>query len=167
VNLTESDKFHIRAAQGWLGLGSHIEADAELDNVTPQLRALPVVLELRFQIYAKATKWDAARDIADAITKQLPDYAGGWLHLAYATRRMTGGSVEAAFGVLRPAADRFPQEPTIPYNLACYSCKMGKKKEAWNWLEKAFDIAPNPAELKSMALDDPDLEPLWMDIAEI
>jgi hypothetical protein len=44
---------------------------------------------------------------------------------------------------------------------------MGKKKEAWNWLEKAFDIATNPAELKSMALDDPDLEPLWLDIAEI
>jgi len=35
MNLTESDKFHIRAAQGWLELGNHLEANEELENITP------------------------------------------------------------------------------------------------------------------------------------
>jgi hypothetical protein len=57
--------------------------------------------------------------------------------------------------------------PTIAYNLACYMCQLGRKKEAWNWLERAFDAATDPKSIKTMALDDPDLEPLWLDIAEI
>jgi hypothetical protein len=47
-----------------------------------------------------------------------------------------------------------------------YTCQLGRKKEAWNWLEKAFDAATDPKPIKTMALDDPDLEPLWLDIAE-
>jgi predicted Zn-dependent protease len=144
VNLTASDKFHIRAAEGWLELGSHIEADTELDNVTPQCRALPVVLELRFQIYAKATKWDAARDIAEAITKQLPDYAGGWLHLAYATRRMTGGNVGAAFDALQPVAERFPSEPTIPYNLPVTRLRWARKRRRGTGSKKRLILPPIP-----------------------
>jgi hypothetical protein len=51
---TESDKFHLRAAVGWLELGNHIEADAELDNISPEWRACPAVLEVRWHIYSEA-----------------------------------------------------------------------------------------------------------------
>jgi tetratricopeptide (TPR) repeat protein len=160
------DLHHLRAAQGWLELGNHLEANAELENVSPESLAHPAVLELRWLIYSKESKWDACQDIARAITVKAPEYVSGWLHYAYATRRATGGSVQAAFEVLRPVADRFPEEPTVLYNLACYECQLGNLPEAWNWIEKAFDIG-DPKHLKLMALDDKDLEPLWLDIAEI
>jgi tetratricopeptide (TPR) repeat protein len=165
--LDATDGHHLRAAAGWLELGNHIEANAELENITPALRSHPDVLEIRWQIYAKESKWDACREIAAALLKQRPDLAAAWLHLSYSARRATGGGIQAAFDVLSPAAEKFPNVPTIPYNLACYTCQLGQLKEAWNWLEKAFDVAPNPGPLKSMALDDPDLEPLWLDIAQI
>lgn len=160
------DRHHIRAAQGWLELGNHLEANAELENITPELRAHPTVLELRWQIFAKESRWDACRDIALAITKAAPTSAEGWLHLAYATRRTIGGGLQAAWNVLRPIAERFPNEPTVPYNLACYACQLGNRKEAWNWLEKAFEIG-NPDALKLMALGDPDLESFWAEISDI
>ncbi len=60
----------------------------------------------------------------------------------------------------------FPKESLIPYNLACYECQAGNLKAAWNWLEKAFD-AGDAKRFKLMALEDPDLEPLWVQIGEI
>jgi predicted Zn-dependent protease len=160
------DLHHLRAAVGWLELGNHIEADAELDNITPALRSSPDVLGIRWLIYAKELKWDACKNIARAITTQAPARVAGWLHYAYSTRRATGGSVQAAFDILSSVADKFPEEPTVLYNLACYQCQLGNLPEAWNLLEKAFDTG-DPKRLKLMAQDDKDLEPLWLDIAEI
>jgi hypothetical protein len=45
---------HLNAALGWLELGDHVEAYAELENITPALRSHPAVLELRWQISASA-----------------------------------------------------------------------------------------------------------------
>jgi hypothetical protein len=38
--LEPPDSLHLQAAQGWLELGNHVEADAELDK-TPSCRAAP------------------------------------------------------------------------------------------------------------------------------
>ena len=35
--LEPPDSFHLLAAQGWLELGNHVEANEELDKITPQL----------------------------------------------------------------------------------------------------------------------------------
>jgi tetratricopeptide (TPR) repeat protein len=161
------DIHHLRAALGWFELGDFVEANAELENIAPLLRAHPDVLNVRWAIYAKLSKWNECKEIARALSEALPDRVEVWLHLAYSTRRATDGGLKAAWDILRPAADKFPEEPTLFYNLACYACQLGDKKDAWTWLEKAFDTAPNPGPLKTMALDDPDLEPLWMDISEI
>jgi predicted Zn-dependent protease len=158
---------HLRAALGWLELGNHLEANEELENIAPELRAHPDVLELRWQIYAKELKWDACREISNAITKQDPTRASGWIHLAYAARRASGGSVNTAWNILHPVAEHFPTEPIIHYNLACYASQLGNLKEAWNRLETAFDLSDDPAKLKLMALEESDLEPLWNDISEI
>lgn len=74
--------------------------------------------------------------------------------------------MQAAFDILSSVADKFPEEPTVLYNLACYQCQLGNLPEAWNLLEKAFDTG-DPKRLKLMAQDDKDLEPLWLDIAQI
>jgi hypothetical protein len=52
------------------------------------------------------------------------------------------------------------------HNLACYCCRLGNLKEAMQWLEKAIDLA-GKKDIRMMALDDPDLEPLWCQISEI
>ena len=164
--LDTPDIHHVRAAEGWLELGDDAEALRELENISSTEKDHPVVLELRFQILAKRSEWDACRGIAEMITQQLPDFAGGWLHLAYATRRATGGSDQAAFDVLEPAAEKFSDEPTIPYNLACYVCQLGKLSEAREWLKRAFAIG-DKKQIKLMALHDADLKPLWEEIPKM
>ena len=160
------DSIHLNAAEGWLELGNQVEAFEELEQITPQLRVHPDVLEVRWQIYAKEAKWDACIDIARAITKLDPARASGWIHLAYSTRRAKNGGLEAARTILSDAAETFPKVPIIPYNLACYPCQLGSLKEAWQWLEKAFALGDSKR-LKLMALDDPDLEPMWKEIGKI
>jgi tetratricopeptide (TPR) repeat protein len=164
--LEPPDSIHLTAAEGWLGLGNQIEAFEELEQISPQLRVHPDVLELRWQIYAKEAKWEACVDIARALTKLAPARPHGWIHLAYSLRRAKNGGLLAALGALSPIATKFPQTPTIPYNLACYDCQLGNLREARRWLEKAFNIGDSK-QLKLMALDDPDLEPLWANIGKV
>jgi len=53
----------------------------------------------------------------------------------------------------------FPKFWLVPYNLACYTAQLGRIKEAETWFKRA--MALNEKEVKRIAIDDPDLEPLW------
>ena len=161
--LEPPDVHHLRAAQGWLELGNDQEAIVELERVAPELRDHPDVLELRWQAFAQAKDWDASLGIAVEIVKRAPDRLFGWLHRAYSMRRASGGGLKLALDALLPALERFPEEAIVPYNLACYTCQMGDLTEARSWLAKAL-AAGEAAELKRMALNDPDLKPLWEEI---
>jgi hypothetical protein len=55
--------------------------------------------------------------------------------------------------------DRFPTEPVIFYNLACYTCQLGAISEAFDWFREALRIE-NRRSLVLEALDDPDLTPI-------
>jgi len=79
---------------------------------------------------------------------------------------MTGGSVKATWDALLPAADRFPNQPMIAFNLACYACQLGRLEEAREWLRKAMDVG-DEKDIKLRAFDDPDLEPLWANIGKL
>jgi len=48
--MSPADLRHLQAAQGWLELGNHLEANEELENITAKHRAHPAVLELRWQM---------------------------------------------------------------------------------------------------------------------
>jgi Tfp pilus assembly protein PilF len=54
--LEPPDSLHLQAAQGWLELGNHAEAEAELDNITASSREHPDVINVRWGIYAAAKK---------------------------------------------------------------------------------------------------------------
>ena len=73
---------------------------------------------------------------------------------------------QEAYDTLKPVVDEFPKEWLMRYNLACYSCQLNNLKEAEQWLEKAIDLA-GKNEIRLMALEDEDLEPLWVKIGEI
>ena len=165
--LEPPDLMYLNAAEGWLGLGDWREANEELEKIGPQNRAHPDVLEVRYEVYAKATKWDACVDIAEAIVKLTPERAFGWIRRSFALHE-TKRSREALEKLL-PAMTLFPMDITIRYNLACYECVLGNTGKAKLRLAQAFDLAQKEGcfnEYRLMATEDRDLEPLWGALGE-
>lgn len=162
--LESEDTQHLHAAEGWLELGNHIEANEELEKISPQFRTHPDVLEQRWLIYALEAKWKVCLDIATTIVQLAPERARGWIDRSFALQELK--RPQEAFNLLLPAADMFPKNWTIPYNLACYEIKLGNLTTAWQWLERAFKVG-DAREIKLMALDDPDLEKIWTAIGKV
>jgi predicted Zn-dependent protease len=159
--LEPKDRRHLDAAEGWLGLGNWSEASVELDSITPQMGTHPEVLRVRYAVYAAAKKWELAAEMGRALIEQVPASPFGFIHLAYALHELK--RTREAWNVLLPVADKFPDEYTIRYNLACYAAQLGDLKAARAWLEKAIELA-GTAQVKRMALEDRDLEPLRKEI---
>lgn len=61
------DERHLLAAQGWL------EANEELENITLQMRGHPKVLCLRWEIYAKAGRWEMASEVGKSLSILVPN----------------------------------------------------------------------------------------------
>ena len=162
--LESPDIHHLQAAIGWLELGRHIDANEELEKITARLRAHPDVLKVRWRVYAMAKRWDACFEIARAITDMEPDKPGGWIDHAQSLHRLN--RTPEAYDLLASAANRFPDQTTIFYHLAVYGCHLRRLREARKWLERAFEIG-DAKQIKLKALEDPDLEPLWVEIGEI
>jgi len=164
MKLGLNDQRHLDAAEGWLELGNWLEANEELEQITPAMRAHPLVLRVRYGVYAKAKKWEMAAEVARAISEMLPDNSWGWFHWAYSLHELK--RTKEAQSVLLPIAAKFPDEYMIQFNLACYACQLGELKEAMQRLEKAIELA-GKEDIRLMALDDADLEPIWDQISEI
>jgi|YelNatPaOPRAMG01_1025707.scaffolds.fasta_scaffold01245_16 Flp pilus assembly protein TadD len=152
------DLHHLRAAQGWLELGDHLEATEELKKIALQYRFHPQVLLVRWEIYARQGQWELAHTIAHGLVALAPDNPVGWIHRAYALHQMR--RTEEAWQALLPAARKFPQNPTIAYNLACYAAQLDRLEEAKAWLERALQLG-DAAKIKALAIQDPDLKPLF------
>ena len=157
------ESHHLRAATGWLGLGCAEDARAELAKIPPASQQHPDVLELRWTLCAHELQWRAALEVADAELAAAPDDPAGWLHRAYALRRVSDGGLTRAWDALLPAAKKFPAEPVVAYNLSCYACQLQQLDIARHWLQRAL-AAGQKAAIKKMALADADLQPLWPEI---
>lgn len=155
--LQPPESHHLSAASGWLGLGRHLEADQELQNIAPHNSAHPDVLEVRWQICAKAGNWAECRALAESMIKITPNRAGAWVHRAYSLHELQ--RTEEALDQLMPVAQRFPHVWTIPYALACFCAQLGRFIECQLWLRKAMGIDKEAVRRK--AIGDPRLQPLW------
>jgi len=124
------------------------------------------VLEVRWMICAREQRWSDALEIAREEMAAAPDSCSGWLHRAYALRRAPGGGLSQAWEALLPAAEKFPREPVVAYNLSCYACQMQQLDLARQWLERAVQTGGKDA-IRKMALADGDLKPLWEEIREL
>jgi len=152
----KNDKRHLEAAEGWLELGLHLEANKELEQITTQQQDHPDVLELRWHISAKEKKWEVCIDIATAIIKLAPMSSNGWIDRSFALHELK--RTQEAYNQLLPVVDRFPKVWTIPYNLACYASVLHQFEEAQKWLEQA--MAVDQKTVQHATLDDEDLKPL-------
>ncbi len=159
--LPPSDLVHLEAAQGWIELGNHTEANEELRKIAPESQGQPEVLEARWKIYASVQQWDECVGIADTLIKAAPERVSGWLAKSIALHGLN--RIQEAFDTLFPVAEKFSHVAIIFYDLACYSCRLGKVPEAKQWLEKAFGSG-DADRLKAMAREDPDLEAIRKEI---
>ena len=125
--LSDSDMHHLRAAQGWVELGNHLEADTELEKIVNEHRVHPDVLEVRWAIYESQKHWEACVDIAETIVGLDIDRATAWIHRSFALHELK--RTQEALDRLKPAVDMFPYVWSVPYNLACYCAQLGRLDE--------------------------------------
>jgi Flp pilus assembly protein TadD len=163
--LEPPDTHYLSAAVGWYELGNLAEAESELELISSPRRNHPDVLEVRWMLLARANRWDEGVKVAEDLVRAAPRRSSGWLHRAYALRRAGNGGLQQAWDALLPAAGKFPRESTIPYNLSCYACQMGRLDEARSWLRQALAVG-GEKKVRAMALQDEDLKPLWPELAQ-
>jgi len=156
VELSHADRMAMLRAQGWLELKLPLEANEELDEIQPQLRAHPEVLKLRYQVYADTKQWPMAYKIASTLNREFPQDAFGGVHAAMALYRMglTRDAKEHSLNV----AERFPKDWSVRYNLIIYCTQLQELDAAKEWFKAAVELNER---VKRMALGDFDLEPFW------
>jgi hypothetical protein len=152
---------HLESAQGWLELGCPAESRAELAKIPGGLQLHPEVLKVRWGILAAEKKWLESLEIAGTLTEMVSEDAVGWVNRSFSLHELKRTS-EARQNLLQ-IIDKFPADPIIPYNLACYECQLGDMNQARKWLDTAFRLG-NRNRMKPMALNDPDLRPLWREL---
>jgi Flp pilus assembly protein TadD len=159
--LEPPDSHRVNAALGWLDLGNPREAAAELAQLAPAVQAHPEVLEARWRLCAAERRWADALAVARAQVTVAPDDPTGWVNQSYALHELR--RTAEARDLLLPKAAEFPRQSIIPYNLACYACQLGDLEEARRWLRRFLQLRSKD-ELRRLALNDPDLRPLWPEI---
>lgn len=113
---------------------------------------------MRWQIAISGKQWTDALQVAEQICVMAPESASGWIHRSYCLHELK--RTQEAWDMLRPIADKFPQEWLVCYNLACYACQLGNVEEARQWFSRAIEVG-NPLEINRLAAEDPDLKLLF------
>ena len=153
---------HVLASSGYLELGMFDDAAQALEEIAPEDRTRNEVLGTRVNLYMAAKKWDMAAAVASHLVKVQPENAGWWISLAFAIRRAE--SVDKAEAILLRAQAIHPKVAMLAFNLACYASVTGRFEEAKARLQHAIEL---DKEIRELALDDEDLQPLWDWIAHL
>ncbi len=161
-SLEYPDLHHASAMEGWLDLDLPDEASVEYDRLTTKARNHPSVLELQWRLQSIREDWLGAVETAQRVMELAPWLPNGWIHRSFSLHELR--RTEEALRNLLEAEPRFPTNSIIPYNLACYACQLGDLPMARRWLRRVIDLK-GIGHLRSSALEDPDLAPLWAEIA--
>ncbi len=157
-----SEQRILTAATGYMELGMPAEAAAEIECLPPEMRAETNILKFRLGIYTAAQSWPLVEAIAHELAKREPEDPEWWVAWAIAARRVNGAA--AAKSILLDAERKHPENASIHYNIGCYACQMGDNGEAKRRVSNAIHF---DSRFRAMALDDPDLTPLWDQIAQL
>ena len=163
--LQPPSSFHASSAEGWIALGNLEEARDELSKIEPEASEHSQVLDVWWQLHTKEKNWNHAFKVARNMVTRYPDNPAGWIYRSYAARRVANAGIATARDLLLPAAASFPDEPVIPFNLACYECLLGNLDEARAYLKIAINLGDHRS-IKKMARDESDLEPLWTELSK-
>lgn len=164
MSFSPEDKTHLDAADGWIGLGNFLEANAELEEISASMRAAPEVLTLRWKIYSGLESWPLAIEVARTMAERFPDEPTWHMNHAYALRAID--RIEEAVKILRGIEDQFPDCWLLHFRLACYHASLGQSVSVLCHLERAIDVA-GKLDIRSLALEEPALQKFWAEIGEI
>ena len=159
MSLNPSDARQLEFAWGWLGLGSWIDALAELDHINPLLLVHPDVMEARLRIYEKAGEWEHAWHIGMVLINLVPGRVESWLATAHAARHAPNGGLHQGYLTLLLAALEHPDNWLVSFKLACFAIQRGEMEEGDWWLGIAGDQGGGKA-LQRLVVTEPDMEPL-------
>jgi len=159
ANLPDEHQWRIQDSDGYMDLKMWDRARAELEAIPDEYRGSSLYQQARLRLALEANNWAVAADIARTLCAKESRQPAHWIQLAYALRRLEG--IESARSILLNAYRKFPDEPVIPFNLACYECRLGHREDALTYLNQAEKLAPG---CRDLALEDDDLEALWPDL---
>lgn len=156
------DDLRLDAAETWLERGNVMEANSELNRVSPSLRRHPDFLAVRYKILAKAECWTECVAVAAAIAELAPKCSLGWRHRSFALHKLK--QTKMALETLQSALEVFPDEIEIRQCLARYECVLGNMGRAKQRLMEAMELATEQKchdEWQRATLGELDLKPLW------
>lgn len=156
-DLPSPDCHYLSAALGWAGLGNLEEAEAELDKVSKDNRRNRDILSLIWDIKGKNNKWEQSVNIAEELIAVEPEIPDGWIYRSFSLHELQ--RTDEAWENLIMVADRFNDNWTIPYNLACYACQLDQLADAQEWIVRAMKIE-GVETIRERSMEDPDLTPL-------
>jgi tetratricopeptide (TPR) repeat protein len=159
--LSSQDTQHLQAAYGCLGSGHQLAALAELAKIAPEFRDHPAVLVTRLSLGEAAKDWATCLKLVETLLVQLPDNPIHWVQRSRYLHEL--GRVQEAWDRLLPAGEKFPAFWMIPYELACFACRLGRVEAARDQLNAALELVDADS-IKTKALGEPDLQPLWPEI---
>ena len=146
---------HLTAAEGYLTLGMHDDALAEVDAVLAAKPASEAGISAKAFILLSAGRYAGAELWWEQLLAVQPDNVDGWIHLAYCRRRTK--SLEAASETLEHALQLCAGHPLANYNMACYRAMQDRPAEALRLLEKAV---LKDAAYRQLARDESDFDSL-------
>ncbi|MSU41934.1 MAG: tetratricopeptide repeat protein [Pedosphaera sp.] len=158
IRLEPPDTHHLSAAEGWMDLGNFIEAQAELEKISEDGRQHFNVLQVQWHIHNRRREWDDCLRLGREMIVVSPRLPQSWINCGNALFYL--GQYDEAYKLLFPKMKDFPNDEAIPYNLACYKCQSGDLKQARALLQRALRVGDSKR-IRNLAMNDPDLEPLW------
>ena len=144
---------------GWIDLGNYDEAAEELNNLHPKLKSTIEFCKAWIRIYSAKKAWTNVELMCTTLVKHAPDDPFGVLHLAEAVHQQ--GKHVDAISILGGTLwdESWRESPTVLYALARYFCAADQAKEGRECLRKAIEADRS---LKKKALEDSDLEKIWI-----
>jgi len=143
-------------AQGYMDLGLHDEAWAELDSLSLEDQERIDSLHLKAALLMRQKLWEDALLLSRKICDLQTSSAGGYIQAAYCLHEL--GRTREACHLLRTGPESLRDEPIYHYNLSCYEVHLGELDEARALLARSFELDER---LVIIAEHDPDLSPLW------
>jgi Tfp pilus assembly protein PilF len=144
-------------ALGYLELGLHTQAADELAAVVEDERASIPVRLAWVELHLSAGAWEPLVAVAQEVARADPAQERAWIGWAYGQRRLTS-LAEARMVLIEAVAHHGTKSALLHYNLGCYECQLGNRAMARVRLRRAFKLGGG--QMKTLALNDPDLEPM-------
>ena len=127
-------------AEGYLEIGMPRQALAVLDRIADVGQRNWRTLYLRGEALSAMGRYGEALVPLGRVAEAEPENTHAWLALGWCYKRT--GRMDLAIDALEAALAADPEEAIIHYNLACYWCVAGDKRQTLAYFEQALALMP-------------------------